>query len=146
MRTIDPSAAALRGRFRRAAISLLTLGVFAACTAAAMATDQTSLATGQAYKVAGTFGKEGTGNGQWSSQVTALATDASGNVYVADGNLSRIQAFTAKGAFLRKYVITGGGGITSDVAVGPTGDVFGATQVGGLVRRFPKAGGTPEDL
>ena len=37
-------------------------------------------------------------------------------------------------------------GVTADVAVGPTGDVWGATQTGSQVRRFPKAGGAPEKL
>ena len=64
---------------------------------AATATNGRLQAGGPAYKVAGTFGKEGTGNGQFCTNVTGLAVDAAGNVYVADGNLKRIQAFSAKG-------------------------------------------------
>lgn len=146
MKTREASAAAVRGRLLRAAIGLLVLGVFASCAAASMATDQQTLAGAATYKVAGTFGKEGTGNGQFSTAVTGLAVDASGNVYVSDGNLMRVQAFTAKGAFLRKYAMVAGEGSTLDVAVGPTGDVWATTNTGALVRRFPKGGGAPETL
>ena len=133
-------------RRRRAALVPLVLSAFATFAVAATATNQTVQAGGPTYKVAGTFGKEGTGNGQFSSNVTGLATDKAGNVYVSDGNLQRIQAFSAKGAFLRNYALVDGGGITADVAVGPTGDVWGVTQTGAQVRRFPKAGGAPETL
>jgi sugar lactone lactonase YvrE len=98
---------------------------------------------GQGYKVVGKIGKEGTGNGQFSN-VTGLDTDSQGNVYVADGNLHRVQVFSSKGAFKSKYVVESG--YVSDTADGPTGDVWAATQVGSDVRRFPKNGGTSESF
>ena len=91
----------------------------------------------------GKIGKEGTGNGQFSN-VTGLDTDSQGNVYVADGNLHRAQVFSSKGAFKAKYVIESG--FVRDVADGPTGDVWEATQVGSDVRRFPKNGGAAESF
>jgi sugar lactone lactonase YvrE len=145
MRSITTAAAIRRGRTRRAALVPLVLFAFATFAVAATATNKVAQ-VGPTYKVAGTFGKEGTGNGQFSTNVTGLAVDAAGNVYVSDGNLTRIQAFTAKGAFLRKYSLADGGGVTADVAVGPTGDVWGATQTGSQAWRFPKAGGAPEKL
>jgi sugar lactone lactonase YvrE len=135
-----------RRRARRAAIAALVLAAFATFVVAATATSQTAQATGPAYKVMGTFGKEGSGNGQFSTNVTGLAVDSAGNVYVSDGNLNRIQAFSPKGAYLRKYAMVAGEGATSDVAVGPTGDVWGTTDTGSVVRRFPKSGGAPETL
>jgi sugar lactone lactonase YvrE len=147
MRTRDASSAACRGRLlRRTVIGLLVIGIFASCAAVSMATDQRTLAGGPTYKVAGTIGKEGTGNGQFSTAVTGLAVDAAGNLYVSDGNLTRVQAFTAKGGFLRKYAMVAGEGSTADVAVGPTGDVWATTNTGALVRRFPKGGGAAETL
>ena len=104
MRSITTAAAIRRGRTRRAALVPLVLIAFATFAVAATATNRVAQA-GATYKVAGTFGKEGTGNGQFSTGVTGLAVDAAGNVYVSDGNLNRIQAFSAKGAFLRKYAM-----------------------------------------
>jgi sugar lactone lactonase YvrE len=138
-------ATAIGKRRLRIAIVPLALVVFAACAVGATASGRQA-AAGPVYKVVGTIGKEGTGNGQFSTNVTGLATDNAGNVYVSDGNLNRIQAFSAKGAYLRKYAMVAGEGATADVAVGPTGDVWGTTQTGAQARRFPKAGGAPETL
>ncbi len=144
MRSNHPASRILRGQRRRAAIVSLALLAFAVFAVAATANNRVAQAGGPTYKVAGTIGKEGTGNGQFSTAVTGLAVDASGNVYVSDGNLNRIQAFSPKGAYLRKYAMVAGEGSTTDVAVGPTGDVWATTNTGAVVRRFPKAGGAPE--
>lgn len=134
-----------RRRAQRAAIALLALGVFTACAAGASATGQRAGATGLPYKVAGKIGKEGTANGQFSANAYGVSTDKAGNVYVADNNLKRIQAFSAAGTFKAKYVFDAGD-FVYDVAVGPTGDVWGTTQVGGQARRFPKGGGAAENV
>ncbi len=144
MRSNHAAAGLSRGRARRAALVPLVLFAFATFAVAATATNKVAQATGPTYKVAGTIGKEGTGNGQFSSNVTGLAVDAAGNVYASDGNLYRVQAFSPKGAYLRKYAMVTGEGGTSDVAVGPTGDVWATTDTGGIVRRFPKSGGASE--
>lgn len=146
MSIIDRRAAARRRRLRRVTIGVLAVGIAAACAAAALATGQSRRAVGPSYKVAGTFGKEGTGAGQFSTNVTGLAVDKAGNVYVSDGNLSRVVVFSAKGSYLRSYPMVAGEGTTFDVAVGPTGDVWATTDTGAVVRRFPKAGGAPETL
>jgi sugar lactone lactonase YvrE len=99
----------------------------------------------QGYKVVGKIGKEGTGNGQFSTNVFGMTTDKGGNVYVTDSNLRRIQEFSAKGAYKAKWQFEPGLSLV-DVAVGPTGDVWGTTQVNKQVRRFPAGGGAPENL
>lgn len=128
---------------RRAFAIGLALTVAATCVAGATAGQQA--AGGLPYKVVGKIGKEGTGNGQFSTSGSGVATDKAGNVYVADGNLRRIQEFSAKGAYKAKWVFEPGVSVV-DVAVGPTGDVWGTTQVNTQVRRFPKSGGAPENL
>ncbi len=145
MRSDDVFAGSQRLRRRRATIGLLVLGVFAACTAVATATDRLAQADGLPYKVVGKIGKEGKANGQFSTNAYGVATDKAGDVYVADSGNLRIQVFSAKGAYKTKYAFAPGENVI-DVAVGPTGDVWGTTQVGAQVRRFPKAGGAPENL
>ena len=131
-------------RSSRRWVVLGVLVVFATCAVGATASRQQA-ADGPQYKVAGHIGKEGTGPGQFSTIVNGLATDAAGNLYVADGNNHRIQGFSSKGAYKSKFAFTTAEP-TFDVAVGPTGDVWGTTQVGAQVRRFPKGGGAPENL
>lgn len=123
-------------------LAAATAIVLAAVATTASAGQQQVLSDGQGYKVVGKIGKEGTGNGQFSTNVTGLDTDSQGNVYVSDGNLHRVQVFSSKGAFKSKYVLESG--TVSDVAAGLAGDVWAATQVGSEVHRFPKNGGAPE--
>src|SRR5438128_2424564 len=52
--------------------------------------------------------KSGTSNGQFNFP-SGVATDANGNVYVADTGNSRIQKFDASGAFLTTWGSTGSG-------------------------------------
>ena len=47
------------------------------------------------------WGSAGVGDGQFNFP-RGLSTDWMGNLYVADGNLHRIQQFTGAGAFLTK--------------------------------------------
>jgi sugar lactone lactonase YvrE len=139
---------AVNGRIlsgRRLGVVIAMLALLAICAAGAMGARQQTQATGSAYKVVGHFGKEGTANGQFSTIVNGLATDTSGNVYVADGNNHRIQAFSSQGGFKTKLAFDQSEP-TFDVAAGASGDVWGTTQVGAQVRRFPGGGGAPENL
>src|SRR5438034_9506235 len=76
-----------------------------------------------------TWGSSGHGNGQFWYP-SAVATDASGNVYVGDTGNNRIEKFDADGAFLTAWGRSGsrngpsfGVGFASGVATGPSGDV-----------------------
>ena len=51
---------------------------------------------------AGTFGKKGSGKGQFNNPCH-IACDIAENVYVADCENHRIQVFTAEGKFLRMF-------------------------------------------
>jgi len=125
-------------------VIVAVLVVAAVCVAAATAGEQAATA-GPVYKVVGKIGKEGTANGQFSGNAYGVATDKAGNVYVADSGNLRIQAFSSKGAYKAKYTFAPGENVI-DVAVGPTGDVWGTTDVLTDVRRFPNGGGAPENL
>lgn len=69
-----------------------------------------------------------------------MATDANGNVYVADTNNNRIQKFDGDGTFIAAWGISGSG---NDQFAGPTGvatdasgNVFGADQSNDRVQKF----------
>jgi YD repeat-containing protein len=57
---------------------------------------------------ASSFGGEGTGAGNLAAPVDA-ATDAEGNVWVADAGHNRIQEFNSKGEFIQQFGATGTG-------------------------------------
>lgn len=52
--------------------------------------------------LAGSFGKEGSSKGEFSSPCS-IACDPTGRVYVADGGNNRVQVFTAEGEFLQFF-------------------------------------------
>ena len=54
------------------------------------------------------WGSGGSGPGQFSG-AQGVATDAAGNVYVADGYNARIQKFTNTGVFITQWGSPGGG-------------------------------------
>jgi RHS repeat-associated protein len=61
------------------------------------------------YMVKGSeFGATGTGNGQFSSP-QGIATDGSGNVWVADSGNNRVEKFSSTGAFIAAYGTLGSG-------------------------------------
>jgi DNA-binding beta-propeller fold protein YncE len=64
-----------------------------------------------------TWGTNGTGPGQFSTELRGIDTDASGNVYVADSNNKRVEVFTADGTWLRDFggPGTGVGQFTGDL-------------------------------
>src|SRR4249920_1072884 len=86
-------------------IVLAALVVGGVCAAAAMAGQQAATA-GPAFKKVGSWGKAGSGNGQFGGNAFGLATDKAGNVYVADSDNRRVQVFTSKGTFVSKLAET----------------------------------------
>jgi len=71
------------------------------------------------------WGSQGSGDGQFEFPV-GVATDAAGNVYVADAGNSRIQKFTSSGVYLTQWG-SGGGGLIDypwSLATDAAGNVF----------------------
>jgi tripartite motif-containing protein 71 len=77
------------------------------------------------YSLTGTklasFGSHGTGNGQFASP-RDIAVDDTGNIYVADAENNRIQAFTANGTFRWKAGGLAQGADTLNTPIGLTWD------------------------
>lgn len=93
-----------------------------------------------ALTYASPFGSAGSGAGQLSSP-SGIATDPSGNVYVADGGNSRVEEFAPTGAFVR---VLGGPGELNDpqgIAVDSQGNVFVANTGDNDIVRLPGDGG-----
>jgi len=89
------------------------------------------------------FGVQGTGNGQFFSPY-GIAIDDSGNVYVADAGLARIQKFTSEGQYMMRW---GEGGSADgqfasphDIAIDAQGDVYVAEYTGNRVQKFTRNG------
>ena len=61
------------------------------------------------------MGGFGSGTGRFNGAF-GVATDGSGNVYVADANNSRIQKFDASGTFLMAWGSSGALGVATDGA------------------------------
>jgi sugar lactone lactonase YvrE len=118
----------------RATLAVLVLS--AVCVAGATAGQEASTA-GRTYKKVGSWGKAGTGNGQFNNAF-GLATDKAGNVYVADSDNRRVQVFTSKGTFVRKMAQTDTSVL--DVAIDPEGNVWTTNDTGAQARQYSPAG------
>jgi len=89
------------------------------------------------------WGSQGSGDGQFSYP-SGIATDAAGNVYVADSDNHRIQKFTGAGVYLTQWGSQGSGGgqfrgptgVATDVA----GDVYVADLQNHRIQKFSGAG------
>lgn len=73
------------------------------------------------------WGTPGTGAGQFY-RPSSIAVDASGNVYVTDNYLNRVQKHTTDGTFLTQWGSSGSGegqfSYAHGIAVGPNGEVY----------------------
>lgn len=115
-----------------------TAVIVAAMLVAGAGANSQAQTAGPTYKQVGKWGKLGTGNGQFRA-VLGLATDNAGRVYVADSDNSRIQVFSASGAFQDKISL-GEGVFVPDVAVDADGNVLGTTDTATEVRWFTRDG------
>ena len=91
----------------------------------------------------GTWGAVGEAPGQFAN-ASGIATDAQGNVYVADSSNNRIQKFDGAGNLLATWGVPGTGDGEfkgpADVAVDGAGNVYVADQANNRVQRFDSAG------
>ena len=89
------------------------------------------------------FAGPGSGDGQLSSPYN-LAKDAAGNLYVSDSGNNRVQAFTAAGAFLRKWGSLGTGdgqfNFPAGMQISAGGTLFIADRNNNRVQYFTTAG------
>jgi sugar lactone lactonase YvrE len=129
---------------RRTALVVLVVCA-AGVLAMAGAASQGAAQAGPTYKKVGSWGKTGTGNGQFGSNAYGIATDKAGSVYVADSDNSRIQVFTASGGFQRKLAFTKGESVI-DVAVDPDGSAWGTSNQGTRVQQFSRSGAPGETI
>src|SRR5262249_29874457 len=88
------------------------------------------------------WGSMGSGDGQFANP-RGVATDAAGNVYVADAGNDRIEKFTPGGAFLTKWGSSGSGdGQFSDpigVAADAAGNVYVADPNNNRIEKLTRA-------
>ena len=84
---------------------------------------------------AGQWGAPGSGNGQLRG-ITGMATDSSGNVYVADWANNRIQKFSSAGTYLTQWSVTQPFGI----AIDGFGNVYVGKQQSDSVVKFTSSG------
>jgi len=94
------------------------------------------------------WGSDGTGDGQFatpnSTTPSGIATDSSGNVFVADYGNDRIQKFDSSGTYLSQFGTTGAGNGQFDsprwIAIDSSNNIY-VTEVGNLrVQKFNSAG------
>ncbi|HSS18843.1 MAG TPA: immunoglobulin-like domain-containing protein [Pyrinomonadaceae bacterium] len=118
---------------RRLIVSLTLLGVLLVSTTVALAS------IGFISK----WGTSGSADGQFITP-RGMATDAAGNVYVADAGNNRVQKFDNNGNFLLKFGIFGdvpGGFVqASGVAVAPGGDIYVSDEFTNRISIFNSSG------
>jgi streptogramin lyase len=125
-------------------LTVVTALLASSATLAAGVAAGSASTSGGPYKLAGTFGKPGTGNGQFSG-AKGIAVAPNGNVYIADSNNNRIEVFSKGGAFRSKWGAIGSanGQFTGaqDVAIGPDGSVWVADDGNARAQGFSATGG-----
>jgi hypothetical protein len=94
-----------------------------------------------------TLGSQGTGDGQFDSP-SGVATDSSGNLYVADTSNHRIQKFTSAGLYVTQWGSYGSGNNQFDgpkgLHLGPTGNIYVADTGNERIKVFTP-GSTPDN-
>jgi sugar lactone lactonase YvrE len=89
------------------------------------------------------WGSFGIGDGQFR-EPNGMATDAAGNVYVADSGNNRVQKFTSSGVFITKWGSSGAGngafGFPCGVATDSAGGVYVGDSGNDRVQKFTSAG------
>ena len=102
-----------------------------------------SFTTGGSYAFDRKWGAYGTANGQFKSP-SGVATDAAGNVYVADTGNHRIQKFGPTGNFLAKWGSLGSGdgqlNSPKGVAIDAAGNVYVADTGNDRIQKFSSSG------
>jgi len=124
------------------ALVTVTAVLVGASSAGAPAAQQS--ATPATFKQVGRWGTSGPGQGQFVNAL-GLATDATGNVYVADTDNNRVQVFSPSGAFVREWGSQGfdeAGKFSGaqDVAIDPDGSVWVADRANQRVQHFSSTG------
>jgi sugar lactone lactonase YvrE len=121
----------------------------AAVAVAGAAASSSAPSAGSPYKVVGTFGKDGSGNGQTSGP-KGIAVASNGNVYVADANNYRVEVFSASGAYKSKWgssgTDTGHFNVPRDVDLAPDGTVWVADDVNARAQQFSASGAYKSSL
>jgi hypothetical protein len=89
-----------------ARLGSLSLGLVSLCalvTAAALFVFSASALAAREYVPAGSFGGEGTGNGQFKEPAGVAVNDATHDVYVVDRGNDRVEELTSTGAYVGQF-------------------------------------------
>jgi sugar lactone lactonase YvrE len=90
------------------------------------------------------WGTKGTGNGQFEGP-DGIAVDSSGNVYVTDYGINRVQKFDSTGVYITKWGNYGSGNgqfyLPIGIAVDSSGNVYVADRGNHRVQKFNSGGG-----
>ena len=109
----------------------------------AFATLHPVLAAADVVEPIAVWGSHGSGPGEFD-RPTSVATDADGNVYVADHGNSRVQKFTSTGTLILSWGNAGSGNgefaTLLGIAVGPDGSVFTTEDGTDRVQQFSSGG------
>ena len=127
-----------RGTKLRRSTAAAALLIGTTCVVGATAAGQQAQAE-PAYKKVGSWGKLGTGNGQFRNSF-GLSTDRAGKVYVADTDNHRVQVFTASGGFVRKLELSPDS-LVQDAAVAPDGTSWATDLNAAKGHQFSASGG-----
>src|SRR5262245_2116960 len=86
-------------------------------------------------------GASGYGDGQFTTEVSGVAVDPSGLVYVVDSFfLRRVQVFTSDGVFISKWSYSGSAAGYPGIAIDGDGNVYLAKDLDCRVEKFTAAG------